>query len=1835
MIFRRGRKVAEMPIGGEADVVSDGMSGDVARRLNRQLEVWRQDLLALDRRQRLLYFKHTKSASLEIGTPTGIDLLELVTEGEAPLYAPATDAEDPRPPAGAITVANKTADTLKAALRRLDVLSQQTYADKGVWTLYLGIGVLRWVDPADGAAVESPLLMVPVQLKRTGTDSPFVLFRTDDDVSLNPALKLKMDEFGIDLPDVDPDTADIEDLWDAVESAIDGRPGWALLERAVCSTFTFHKEAIFRDLQNNAAAVADHPMVQLLAVGPDAPAAGDFAFDPVPVDRLDDISPPEQMFSILDADSSQRRCILAAANGKSFVMDGPPGTGKSQTIANMIAELMATGKSVLFVSEKAAALDVVRDRLRGAGLGQFLFELHGAAATRKAVVQELAATLKTRASAARTFTELEAGHLVRTREELTAFAVAMNEVRTPLGMSVFQVVGRIESLSEHVDASAIAGSQRHDMTAEDLAALRAHARLLGNLWHVTERGDDYLWRGLERDDLGSPEARDLKRAAGDCAEAGSALSTRIDTADAETNLRFPRNSEGLQRRSNLLRLLENRVDVPVDWFTRNSLVPARERLAQARSAVEQISDGIADLESTVGPRWDDLEASWLEPLRKGLSDPLLGISATPSSIDALNRQLADVTDQVEPLVSDATQLATLLGLPSAGMTARRAGELVELALLGAATHRPESSWFNAALQNQVSGSIAVMESLVEHARRREEAMRGHFTPEALELDLAALTVRFREVHTGFRKLSKAARTDKKALRAVTVTGKVDKDLIARLDEAASWQQSVREMDAGANAHSSRLGASYAGFATDFDALRSALDNARRATQLAGVDVDAGKLAHQLGRDGVPDPALVLIAERLSGLLDRWRTTMSELDDRVPFSAVEDRAVDEVGLWAMEATERIAPVRSALVQVCAVAQNELSIGLASDYLEKVAHVRANLLELAADSAGDRALFGGIELGMDSDFAGIAARLDWAEQVRSAVGMRIPDAAASRFAFVTMPASELDEVTERWHRACGNLVRHFTPARQAEVEVDLTADIDDAVELLTDLEATAVPDIESWCSYVRENSWADEAGFGPVLAELRKSRRSAETVAQSIEYAALEAWIDETVRRDLRLAGYRADNRDGAVERFRQLDHALMKDAHARVIERCNERAPRTLTSRAAQVIVREAEKKTRHKPVRVLLEETDSLAQELKPCFMMTPLTVSQFLSPNMRFDVVIFDEASQVLPSDAVNCVYRGRQLIVAGDQKQLPPTDFFSASTDIADNEDGDELDVFQSVLDLAKGAGGLTSLPLNWHYRSRHEDLITYSNYRFYDGKLFTFPSAVFDAPNLGVELIPVNGTYRRGTSRDNPVEAAKVVERVLYFTEHHPGESLGVVTFSSAQADAVQAEIERQSAAHPVLADLLGDHDRLDGFFVKSLENVQGDERDVIIFSLGYGPDENGKFTMNFGPLNRDGGWRRLNVAITRARQRVEIVSSFRAAHMSATSNEAIRHLKNYLDFAERGQKALALDLEDSLGDVESPFEEQVIDRIRSWGYEVVPQVGVAGYRIDMAVRHPDKPGSYAIGIECDGAAYHSSRTARDRDRLREAVLRNLGWEIHRIWGLSWWREREVQEKRLRAAIEEAIAADGSVPTLVVDRTVSVPEVQVVDVDFDSKPDWVTDYRRYRDYGGLVRDVKTAEGKRDLRSFFTKAIQTEAPVHKEVLLERFKDEWGIQRLRAATRQIAEDVLRAVEVDGRSVSPGNDDVCRLPGKPRPDVRVPVRGLPPRKLEHIPFEELDLAVAHIIQDARSIDIDPLAQQVVKTFGWQRVTEEARSTVEASVVRLAAAGDVARSETGELSVVFD
>ena len=1832
------------------------MSAEAARRLERQLNAWRDKLMALDRRQRLLYFKHTKSGSLEIAAPVAEQVLKALADGEMVVRAQSDIDEESGPGARTLVVTDKTGDTLRTALRRIDQASQQSYADRGIWTLHLGVGMLRWIDidaprprtsAKDGAdpnaplpeassvaeepkpgpvVVDSPLLLIPVRLKRTGADSPYVVSRTEDDITVNPALKLKMEEFGIAVPDVDPDGLNSGDVVADVMRAIEGREGWEFVHRIVCTNFTFHKEAIYRDLTANAAAVAANPMVQLLALGPDSPSAGEFGFDPPDLDMLDKSYPPENMFSVLDADSSQRRCIIEAANGRSFVMDGPPGTGKSQTIANMIVEIMTSGRTVLFVSEKAAALDVVRDRIRATGLGHLLLELHSHSATRKHVAEAFAAALTSRASAARTFKDSDAERLTRTRTELNDFADAMNEIRKPLEASLFTVLGRLAQLDQHVDASVIPEQSWRDLTPSSWAGLKDRAARLGAHWHVAERGDDYLWQGLARDDASAPEARDMKRVVQRAWECAQDLATRIDTVDEQTGLTFSRDTSGIRRRIDLLKLLDDRVGTPWAWLSMHSLDPLVRRVSTARAATQSIRERTASLEQTVGSRWNEIDTERRVLLEEANKSSIVDRTSTPIEIAQSIEALDKLRPVLEAVLADANHLASLLGLGTEGIDLKRADNIAELGHLGGAVDRPPRQWFNAALQNQVAECIDTTQQLVNDVLQQQESLKDVFTPGALDLDLASLAVRFRDRHKGFGKLSKAARADKKKLQAVTVSGKAGKAVTARLEDAASWQQAVRRLSEAEPVRGPILGSLYRETATDFNRLRSALDTARRAVQLAGADVDSNRLTEQLSSEGTPDAALVLIADRLQGALANWKSMIPSLPGS--FSTISTTTSVEEQIVAIKSEIAAAgPVLDLLHYVSSVAQRPVPLGEATSIFDAVDDVRVSIACLGAEADFDEQHFGS-ELTVDTDYDALERQLSWADRVLETVGKPLPHSAAAKLPFVAVSARDLEKVEER-AAACNDQVRElFSDSRQRWLTSELSFEIDASVELLQDLCNTAVPDIENWCIYQRERNWAESAGFQPVLESLEAERRSPVEVAHSLEYAALERWVDEIVREDYRLREYRSDDRDELVAMFKELDRALIGSAYADVIRICNDRVPKSLTSKPAQVIVREAQKKTRHKPVRQLLQEVGTLAQQLKPCFMMSPLSVSQYLPSGMKFDVVIFDEASQVLPSDAINCVYRGQQLIVAGDQKQLPPTDFFATGVDDTE-DDEDETDVFDSVLDLAKGAGGLTSLPLNWHYRSRHEDLITYSNYRFYKGALYTFPSAVFDAPDLGVELIHVDGVYRRGTTRDNPVEAAKVVERVLYFVTQHPEESIGVVTFSSAQADAVMAEMERQSAEHPALAGLLSDHDRLDGFFVKSLENVQGDERDVILFSLGYGPDENGKFTMNFGPLNREGGWKRLNVAITRARKRVEVIASFRAGDMSGLTNEGVRHLKNYLDFAERGAKALALDLEESAGDAESPFEEQVIDVIRGWGYDVVPQVGVAGYRIDMAVRHPDRPGSYAIGIECDGAAYHSAKTARDRDRLRESVLRGLGWEIHRIWGLSWWRDRSGQEERLRHAIERAIDNSGDL-VLPAAVTVGTPAIEFEEVSFEERPTWTVDYTMVGPPRTLRRDPKTPEGIHDVREYFAQVIEAEAPVHREVLYDRFRQAWGAQRIGSAMKRSLDRALDGVMINGMNCSPGDDDVCRMPGKRLESVRVPAAGQPLRRVALVPKEELEMAVVKLVEDAHSLDQTTLAQNVAALFGWKRTRDEVRTATELCVQRLLGRGLLVEDEDAVL-----
>jgi very-short-patch-repair endonuclease len=457
------------------------------------------------------------------------------------------------------------------------------------------------------------------------------------------------------------------------------------------------------------------------------------------------------------------------------------------------------------------------------------------------------------------------------------------------------------------------------------------------------------------------------------------------------------------------------------------------------------------------------------------------------------------------------------------------------------------------------------------------------------------------------------------------------------------------------------------------------------------------------------------------------------------------------------------------------------------------------------------------------------------------------------------------------------------------------------------------------------------------------------------------------------------------------------------------------------LLREVHKKRRHLPLRKLFAALPRVLPRLKPCIMMSPLAVSTYLeSPDLIFDLVIFDEASQVRPHDAICAIYRGRQLLVAGDQKQLPPTRFFERSFEDGSEDDDEALTDYESVLDVCCTLG-LPRRRLRWHYRSRREALIAFANHHLYDNELVTFPSVLDTDENPAITYEYVaDGRWRSGKGGGfNAVEAKRTAELVLEHFRLHPEQSLGVIAFSLRQQMRILDELEKLRREHPEWEQFFQE-DRDEPFFVKNLENVQGDERDVIFLSVGYGPDDNGKVAMRFGPLNRQGGERRLNVAVTRARARMTVVSSIRAQDLdiARSSAEGVRLLRAYLDFAERGTTSLPSKIAaDGSRGCDSAFEQEVFEELTRRGLTVLTQVGCSGFRVDLAVVDPQAPDRYLLGVECDGAAYHGSATARDRDRLRQEVLQSLGWRLCRVWSADWIRDREGQVRRVLSAVERA--------------------------------------------------------------------------------------------------------------------------------------------------------------------------------------------------------------------------
>jgi hypothetical protein len=707
----------------------------------------------------------------------------------------------------------------------------------------------------------------------------------------------------------------------------------------------------------------------------------------------------------------------------------------------------------------------------------------------------------------------------------------------------------------------------------------------------------------------------------------------------------------------------------------------------------------------------------------------------------------------------------------------------------------------------------------------------------------------------------------------------------------------------------------------------------------------------------------------------------------------------------------------------------------DRLLAIASARQRWEDDAGHAAG---VLGAAWRGEQTGFAALTPVVAWAQHVAGAA-LVCPPATLVALAQDAPRIGALQHALAQAHTASGCALDELL----AMLDIDAAAFVPggDVIAMSRRCAAIAAAThlYADWAAAQRLYARLCRDGLDALAQRIGSGDLSFDAAGDEVAFARAEAlWqharATSPILRDLSL-----EDRHALVQRFGALERERLQDNVTTIRAGHLQQLPAGAQGEM-KILRGEIGKKRGHMALRRLFAHAGEAVQRIKPVLLMSPISVAQFLPPGkLAFDLLVIDEASQVRPEDALGAIARARQIVVVGDQKQLPPSSFFDrVLSDDADQEALDEDEgvgdgagllgsaaaagSMESILSLCE-ARGLSARMLQWHYRSRDPSLIQVSNSEFYENALILPPSPLQKNPAYGLRFTRVAGIYDRGGKRDNRIEGDALVARVAEHARTDPQLSLGIVTFSTSQRNLITELLEGARRVDPVLDDFLREGQAED-VFVKNIENVQGDERDVILISVGYGPAQPGGrlSSMTFGPVNQEGGERRLNVLFTRARVRCEIFASFDPGDIDPerVSRDGARILKRFLECARDGRMT---ETAASAGSADSPFEEDVARVVRSLGYLADPQVGAKGFRIDMGIRHPDQPDTYILALECDGATYHSALWARERDRLRQDVLENLGWTFHRIWSTDWFYNRAVEIERLRAALDAARLTGGA--------------------------------------------------------------------------------------------------------------------------------------------------------------------------------------------------------------------
>ena len=757
------------------------------------------------------------------------------------------------------------------------------------------------------------------------------------------------------------------------------------------------------------------------------------------------------------------------------------------------------------------------------------------------------------------------------------------------------------------------------------------------------------------------------------------------------------------------------------------------------------------------------------------------------------------------------------------------------------------------------------------------------------------------------------------------------------------------------------------------------------------------------------------------------------------------------------------------------------------------------------------------------------------------------------------------------------------------------------------------LRNWTSWNRIKEETAEKGLSSVVETYSKGEIKNHEVLTSFKKSLFKNISEYIISKDNRLSLFNGKLFEGKIKRFKEQSTYFEELTKAELFARLAAQIP-SFTQEAANsseigVLQRAIRNNGRAMSIRRLFDLIPNLLPRLCPCMLMSPISVAQYFEVDKsKFDLVIFDEASQLPTCEAVSPIARGQNVIVVGDPKQMPPTSFFA--TNHFDEENADKEDL-ESILDDCL-ALSMPSKHLLWHYRSKHESLIAFSNSNYYENKLLTFPSPDDIATKVSNVFVP--GYYDRGKTRQNSFEAEAIVSEVMERLSDPilSKKSIGIVTFSSVQQNLIDDLLNEEFKMKPEMEKLA--LESLEPIFIKNLENVQGDERDIILFSVGYGPDKLGKVYLNFGPLNREGGWRRLNVAITRARYEMKVFSTLRADQIdiSRTSSEGVASIKAFLEYSEKGKMALPFK-ENINNTTPSYFERMISEEIEKIGYSVQTNIGSSGYKIDIGVVNPKKPSEYILGILTDGKTYHAAKTAKDREIVQTDVLKMLGWNIYRLWSPDWWDNQQkvlqeivsviksIQETPKKAELTEkhVVPVELKRQELASIKLQAITQEVIQPVEISVK--YITCVLE-QSYLYSSDEFFNSLNQQKIISQINEVLEIEAPISHSLLSRRILNAWGISRLGVRLNQYLDSIYSLLELEyttqnetkfywNKNQEPKKYDVYRVPGDD--DAR--------RDANDLAKEEVSCGIIEVLTNQISLPEEDLIRETAKVFGYARL----------------------------------